>query len=312
MRRKGLRYQIGESDFTLLGAGLVCATLWTWGGVSTELGVGFLLVGLTAFVLVDFNNSNALLRVRSRMVSSVYLVLMGVLSWLHAFQPDALLPLCVLGCYYLLFRTYQSRAPQGYAFHAFLCIGLGTLIFPRLLLFVPFYWLAMLVQLRSLTLRSFTASLLGLALPLWLVDGYHFVMAEPLLVAPMWHELSHFSAPDFAALTPAHRLSAAVVGYTALAAVVHFRHTRFNDKIRTRMLFYVLMMQVLLQAVFMALQPQQFEPVFRLFVLTSSPLIAHHLTLATGRWGTFHFYFVVVLFAALAVLLLWPPSQLCF
>ena len=67
-------------------------------------------------------------------------------------------------------------------------------------------------------------------------------------------------------------------------ALIHFFHTAYNDKIRTRMLFYVVVAQ---QAVFTAglfLLPEHLYYHLPLFLFNSSLLIAHYYALAKGRF----------------------------
>ena len=61
----------------------------------------------------------------------------------------------------------------------------------------------------------------------------------------------------------------------------------------------------------LALQPQQFDPLFRLLIFNSSALIAHYYTLARGRFIDFWFVLTLVLLVALGVfnnILAWNPS----
>lgn len=311
MRNRGLRGHIAESNFTLLAAAIVATALWVAGGGTGTTGLaGLLLTGVTAYALVELNNANALLRIRSRMVSATYLVLMGALAPLHAYTPQMWVPLLVLAAYHLLFRTYQSHSAEVCAFHAFLCIALCATIFPHILFFVPFYWLAMIVQLRSFSPRTFMASLLGLALPLFLLEAANFYLTRPLSAPRLWHLLGQFPHPQYSALTEQQLVNLGTVCFLAIAAILHFRHTKFNDKIRTRMFFYVLIVQEWLIAGFLIAQPQHYEPLFRLLILNSTPLVAHHLALTEGRWGTVYFYFSVTLLLALTVYNLWGPFPL--
>ena len=313
MKSKGVRQKIAESNLTLLGAILIAILAWmAKGSVTSAEWIGLLATGITAYVLMEFNNSNALIRIRSRMISSVYLVLMAALTSLHSYSVNALPPLCVLSAYFLLFKTYQNSHPESLVFHAFLFIGLGSLIFPQILLFTPFYLLAMIVQLRSLNLRSFAAAIMGTVLPFALIEAYMFYCAQPLYTPAFIRTLTCFPPPDYSVLSEHQMVSVGVVAFLAISAMLHFRYTKFNDKIRTRMFLYMLTVQELLIIAFLVAQPQHFDPLFRLLVMNSSPLIAHHLALTQRRWGTCYFYFALLLILTLAIYNLWVQSQLSF
>lgn len=96
----------------------------------------------------------------------------------HNLSVSAFLPVCrfvplaFLIATSQLFSSYESPYPAGSIFHAFFFIGLGSLLFPQLLYFVPLFYLGM-ISFRSLSLKSFFAGLTGLCMPTALF-GYAF------------------------------------------------------------------------------------------------------------------------------------------
>lgn len=127
------------SNFTLPVVAVVALACWLapapadwrlWAGAGVAL--------LCAYALMELNNRFSLLRVRSRLVSATYLVLALAMPSLHAFDASVSVPaLCLVACYAALLPAYQLLHAEGYAFHAFLCLGVGSMLFPPLLLVVP-------------------------------------------------------------------------------------------------------------------------------------------------------------------------------
>ena len=151
-----------------LPAACVVATLLWWlpvGGYSTEYLLGWLACALTTYVLLETATTNALLRIRSRMISSLFLLLMAACGFLHPLQSTTITLLLVAISFYCLLRTYEQPRPEVDTLHAYLFLSLGSLLWPPLLLLAFVHWWSQSVYLRSLSLRSFGAALIGIVLP---------------------------------------------------------------------------------------------------------------------------------------------------
>ena len=98
----------------------------------------------------ECNNRYHLLRVRSRMNSVVFLVLMAAFPTLHDLGLHLIPAAALLSAYFVLFRTYGQTRTQGTLFHTTLLLSLGSLAFPQLIIIIPFLLFAAGVQLRAL------------------------------------------------------------------------------------------------------------------------------------------------------------------
>lgn len=304
MNNGGLRQSIATGGLTLPAALLYAAAMWWAGsGKASDWRVwwgGLAAAVLTGYLLMELNNRHALLRVRSRMVSSTFLVIAGTITFMHEASMGAALPACLVLAYFALFHTYQNFRSQGYAFHAFLFLGIGALVYPKMLWLSPVFLLAMVIQLRSISARSFFAALLGAALPVALREAWLLLTGGDTGILAFAAELTDFGQPRLEALGEHQLVSGAFVTLTALAATVHFFHTKFDDKIRTRMFFYIITLTEAAIVALTAWQPQDFDPLFRLLAANSSILVAHHLTLARGVAADIYFYVLVLLTGFLA------------
>lgn len=168
-----MRKSIVTGEFTLPVMALLTLPLWAlpdWANWS--LWAGLVLTGFTAYLIMELNNRNTLLRIRSRMMSTTFLFLMLICPQLHGLHSGMLSMLLWVLSYHTLFASYQHRRPEGYVFHTFLCVGLGSLLFPPLLLFALGFYFCLLIPLRGLTWRTFMAGIFGLALPYWASAAY--------------------------------------------------------------------------------------------------------------------------------------------
>ena len=90
-----------------------------------------------------------------------------------------------------------------------------------------------------------------------------------------------------------------------LVAALHCLSTSFNDKIRTRMLLQCLLVQELLIAAFMALQPVHLSTLTGLLVMNSAPVLSHYFALTNKRFTNILFILFLILFTLLALMNLW-------
>ena len=113
------------SSFTLPVMAVVTSLLWLLTGPADQWRwLTLALTALTTYIVVELNNRHALLRIRSRLVSSAFLLFMAASPFLHTHWQAAALMFAFALSYAMLFQTYQRVRAEGYVFHAFLFLGL--------------------------------------------------------------------------------------------------------------------------------------------------------------------------------------------
>jgi len=178
--RQRLQNKIAESSVTLPAACVIATLLW-WmpqGGYSAEYLLGWLVCALTTYLVIETAAINALLRIRSRMISSLFLLVMAACGFLHPLQTSTITMLFVAFSFYCLLRTYDEPRPEVDTLHAYLFLSLGSLLWPPLLLFALVQMWSQGVYLRSLTMRSFGAAVIGIVLPYAFWATGAFAMGE--------------------------------------------------------------------------------------------------------------------------------------
>ena len=81
------RKKIVTGSFTLPVMALLTLAVWPLHDVADRMQwAGLVMTGLTAYLIMEMNTRNALLRIRSRMMSVTYLLLMSVCPMLHAWD----------------------------------------------------------------------------------------------------------------------------------------------------------------------------------------------------------------------------------
>lgn len=279
-----LRSRLTTSPSLPLWVALGVSVLWILPDVGNIERWGCLGIALVSTILVmEWNNRVSLLRIRSRMTSSTFLLLFALFPQWHN-APLSLLPMVAfLGAYILLFLTYHDHQPEGYFFYALLLISLSSLSYPPLLYLTLPYPLYLLFAFRSFGVRSFFAGLFGILLPYlyWAVYAAYQERIEELL--PLWKIAFQPEVPDYSNVSLWEIAAFGFVALLALPATVHFLRTMRMEKQRTLAYFSILFCQTFLLMVCLILQPQAFSILFPLLLLTLSPILAHYYTLAKGR-----------------------------
>ena len=303
---------IAESGLTLPVAGLFGIVVWLLAGlVQRQLWPQLACYVATVYVLVELTNQNALLRVRSRMVSSTFIVLSCTSSFLLPQMTGGIVQFCFVVAFLLLFQTYQTSHSIGRIFYAFTIIGLASIAFVQTLWYVPLLWILMATQLQSLNWRTWLASLLGLAMPYWFALLWFllpFNLSDEWMtdLTPLADHFSQLADITFQSPLTSHLFLGGLFVFVLtiiLAAIgmAHFWQYSFEDKIRIRLLYGFFTTMTAVTVLFILLQPQHFDVMMRLLTLCACPLIAHVLTFTSSRISNILFFVVLALALALTV-----------
>ena len=191
---------------------------------------------------------------------------------------------------------------QGYFFHVFFLVGLGSVAFLRFYCWCRFSSSPPKRHLRALTSKSAMAALLGLSLPYWLLLPV-FLFAREWL-APylaIWDFSQLTTLPDFSHVPLSQWVGSGLFFFISVVSLVHFLRTAYNDKIRTRQYYYLLLLQVLPLALIHFALPQHFNTTLPLCLVTLAPFVGHYFALARGRGMNVWFILWVLLFLLLGI-----------
>ena len=308
-----IQYNVASSEFTLPLCVILAAAMW-WlpqQMFSVRCLLGLILCLLTTFVVMETNAQQHIIRIRTRMMSCVWLVLAASLSFMHPLGEPIVAAAFLCVSYLLLFRSYQRHRPQAIVFHAFLMLGIGSFCAPVMLAMAIPYFLYLAIFLRSLTRRAFWAGILGIVVPYWCYAVWCFATGNLQSFLARLTEMAQYEIPNLEAITSmpfVWQVSAAVIILLSIVSIIHYLRTNYDDKIRVRMILYIYLSQTILLIAFLLLQPAHYQTTMALLVASASPLIAHYFSL-TGSWfSTFFFFLSLVLIAGVATLNLWLTS----
>ena len=321
MYYRSFRSNVAESVLTLPFASTLTILLWLLGPVrEVALWLTLAVVAATAYLIVEWNNQCQLLRIRSRMNSVTFLTLVAIFPTLHTAWWTFLPGFCMIAAYFILFKSYGQYRPEGYTFHAFLMLSLGSLVFPPLLLLVPTLMVSCNVHLRVLFFRPLVAALLGLILPYWcyaaVVYAGQYVVAYQLVDAATaaqwqldalswerWVDAFNLAAlPDYSVLVLWQKVGFGLVALLGVVGALHFVQTSYRDKISTREFYNVMLLQLLPLLLIAVWRPQDAMMTLPLLIAAITPFAAHYLALARSRTADRCFYLWIAVVVAVAAL----------
>lgn len=293
---KRLQNRIAESGYTLPAAAVYAVVIWFHGGLLTgNLWPQLVCFFTSVFLIVELSNTNALLRVRNRMVSTSFIFLTclypdGFTSFSACFTQ-----LCIVASLLLLFRTYQDNDSTGRTFYAFLFLGLASTAYIQLLWIVPVLWLLMRTNLLSFSWRNLAASLIGLVTPYWFAMLWFIYQQDFTPLLSHFSQLVAFQFPyDYQTVSVSLVLTFFTILALDITGIIHFWNKSYEDKIRIRLLFGIFAALSLLSLLIIAIQPQLFQPMIQVAFVCSSPLLAHFLTLTSTRITNIAFFVIMI------------------
>lgn len=314
-----LQNKVASSIVTLPAAAVLATFLW-WlpqGWYSNEALAGWLVYAFTTYVLIELSNVNMLLRIRSRLISSLFLTMLAVCGFVHQVQAATLVTFVVVLALYILFSSYENRDATVQSFHVYLLLSLGSFAYPPLLLLQPVLLLCQGVFMRSLSWRSYMAGIMGMTVPYWFWTAACVVQADfmplqqqglaiiepvntPILcvqagetvTASFWlkaiatlYSGATIDTLNYNLLSDAPlRLvpiasAAVVVGLLGLTGFIHYMRNHYDDKIRVRMCFHTILTLQTVLTLWLLFQPRQLPYLFPVLLLVTAPAAAHFFAL---------------------------------
>ena len=257
-----------------LAAGLLKESMW----------LNFALLIASTVMMAELNNTNALIRIYSRMVSCSFLVMTSMSLFLFRTINVAVVQITFITFLLFLLRTYQRPNATGLTFYAFCALGMGSIVFPQVLLFLPALWIVMAVYMQSFSPRVLLSTILGIITPYWFVVAWLFYIDNINWLGTHFLSVFQFGKPFYAQGVGLHEwLTFGFVLLCAIIGGVHFAMYSYQDRIRIRMIYEMFLVLDSLTVVFAILQPQHFDFLLGMSIVLTAPLIGHWLALTHSR-----------------------------
>ena len=231
LRKKRLQNKIAASRFSLPVTATLAALVWVAVGfIMDNIWAQFAFTIISTLLMVELNNRNSLMRTYSRMVSCSFLMLITMASLPNPSMKASIVTMCFIAFTLIIWNSYQDRKAAGWAFYAYFCIGLASLVFIQVIYYLPILWLCMIFFSNSFSARTFLASLIGVIAPYWFVSGY-FAYTDNLQALS-----DHFTAIidyqelfDYSQITLHQLINYGFIIILGLLGTIHFIQSSYAD-----------------------------------------------------------------------------------
>ena len=323
-----LKFQkrVAESGLTLPACFLLTMVIWcfplmendtemiTIGAWNFEVNVprlwvdilpGLALCILTAYLLAETNNTQQIIRIRTRLMSSCWLVMASCFAFLHSDTTALFCALAFSFAVLLVFRSYQLYNPVNLTFQCFLCLGIGSLAWTLMLVVAVVFFFIMKALTQSFSWRCFWAGMVGLMFSYWCWLMWSLWSDNFMPLTSHFTDLRNFQFPgslpfsEWGTVWVADWLFMIVL---ALLGIGHFLYTSYNDKLRVRTFFHVYLLLIVILQVTLFVQPRLFPVLMAMSMVCASPFIAHYFALTDNRFSNILFIIVLLSYIPLTLL----------
>lgn len=266
--------------------------------------ISFSLHIVIGYFLIALNNTFGLIRVRASVQTTVYLLLVTASPFIHTLSSGDVAAISLLLAIYYLFGSYQSTTPSKLLFQSALFIGIGSLAFPQLTFFMLPLWIGAF-NMKSLTFRSFWASIIGWAFPFWFFFGYAFCTDRMELFYQPFVEMATFHPIDIDLFHPWEIVTLLFCAILFICSGIHTLVSSFADKIRTRIYLRFLILLTLFIFLLCILQPIHGVNLISPLLIGISILVGHTFALTHSKASNLFFVFVHIGLIALFCFNVW-------
>ena len=252
----------------------------------------FVLYGIIGYFLIELNNTFAIIRMRASVQTAIYFLLISICPSIHTLYAGDFAAVAFLIALFFLFKSYQQTRPSGSLFHAFVFLGIGSVVFPQLMFFVPIFWIGA-YNFQSLQPKSFFASLIGWSLPYWFLLGHAYYHGQIELFYQPFQELVTFTSIHFN-YQSREMVTISYLLVLFIASSGHCLAAGYEDKIRTRSYLHFLIFLNFCIFVYIGLQPELGVHLLPLLLIGVSILAGHLFVLTNSRTSNIFFICALV------------------
>ena len=248
-----------------------------------------------ALLLLQTNYTFTIIQERTMLPAIVYLLLAGTNPLVFSDWVSNIMALGFLLCLNSILSSFREKQSSIYLFNITFLLTIGSLIWVPLLLFIPLFWFGA-YYLQSLSLRSFTASLLGVFVVILVLFSY-FVFCE----GDGWKALLDSLRFSFA-FDPDILVDSRVIytGILTLFALLHLSIPTNTEKIKNRIFLNFLCLSVLVCGIILLFFDENGEKtkLISFSYVALAIIIAHYFTSHKSKISFYILIFSFVFYVA--------------
>ena len=266
--------------------------------------IGFLLMAGGAFLVHRVNYALMLIREKTLLPFLFYALLTSTNPDFFPLKSTSVGVFCLILALYQLFTSYHDPDATDKAYNASLIISIGSLLWIHILWFLPLFWLGM-YNFRSLTPRTFIASLLGVATVYWFLLGWCVWQKDFTLFSVPFSTLFKVRLLATDGIVLLDWISIMAIALLTVVASLNIVMHDTEDSLRSRQfLSFLIAMSVWAFSLYF-LYEQVSEEFLETACVPASILIAHFFTVTRGKIVFWSFFTIVAVLIATLFIRIW-------
>ncbi|MDD4515289.1 hypothetical protein [Massilibacteroides sp.] len=264
---------------------------------------GFLLMLGGAFLLQKSNYELGIIREKTLLPLFMNVFLISTNPNFFPLNPASFGVFFLIVAMNQLLMSYHDPDARSAAFNCSFIIALGSLLWVHILWFIPLFWHGM-YRFRTLTLKTFLASLTGAMTIYWFLLGW-CVWTHDFSPFSVLSSLFKIQIITFAYTDVVNWTGIGVVVVMTLVSVINVILHDKDDVQRTRQYLYHLILFGVWSFGLAVLFAQSADEFLQVACIPSSLLIAHFFALVQHRFARWTFYCLLLVILVILSLRLW-------
>jgi hypothetical protein len=244
-----------------------------------------------------------LIRKHTRLPFMLFLLLVSANAGLLSLKEVVIVLLCLVFVIFNLFESYQSSEATGNLFNTGVLTGFAGLFMPPVLWFIPLLWVGM-YQLRSLNVKSFMASFIGVCVVYWIVTAWCLWNHDFSMMTSLYYGLTDFEILS-TEVFQYYRIGSVVVVVILVMAFFHIKMDTFSNSVRVRQMLSFLINMSVWSFILLLLYGADSDSFLAVIYLPSSVLITYYLENIRPVFCFVLFCFMMFIWFASFLLRIW-------
>ena len=256
------------------------------------------LIVITCILLLVMNNSFSIIRNKTLLPCLFYTLFLVTDTDIFFSFSGNVVTLVIVLVFFQLFKFYQKTRTNEEAFNIGFIVAIGSLLAPRILLFVPVIWIGFSF-FKVNSIKVYLASIMGILTPYWLVFFWLVYKGNLQDFLTPFQNLFGYNPGTVLHFETSGWIRMIFTVFITILAIINFQLHNFMDKIRSRIIFYFLFTIMVIVGILLSLGIVPLNEYGGIYFLIAALFASHYFSTANSRINTIFFYLVLITYVGL-------------
>ena len=257
--------------------------------------VALLLVIFIAFIILQVNDRYSLIRARTKLPATIFILVIGGFTDLHILHPVYFAAVFLMFAIHSFFSIFNNPNTLPGIFNAGFFLGIGTLFYFNLFIVVPAFLIGVIILCRELHWREFVILLIGFVVPIIFALGIAFYTDRLLELLYTFQQnvitpVNHFKS------NPALQGFLAVLLIITILASIKILQQYDSRKVSTRKYYTILLIIFVFTLIDFAFIPATSQEMLVISFIPVTFLISNFFVSLQNRFWSEFLFILFVLF----------------